>query len=154
MVGIGGFKAAFEVQRGQQIFEVQFRIGNRDIPIPSGDVESLAARVVTTFETPNQCIRMSADARSLFAGFQACCNSEAALQTNDLDDHRAARNGLAPWHIGMLAAANLIFEIAIGEKAADCRTVEKYHSLRAWSQVQVSPSLTDIWTQQAPSTHG
>ena len=105
--------SADKVRQGQKIFEAHFRVGNRDLPIPEGeDVKSMAARVVAAFEEPHQCISMSPDARSVFAGLQACANTSAAMHRSDQQDHVAARNGLAPWHIGILAASNLIFEIA------------------------------------------
>ncbi|CAJ1348212.1 unnamed protein product [Effrenium voratum] len=90
---------------------------------------------------------MSAEARAVFTGLQACCNTRGALLRNGADDNgSAARAGCAPWHIAMLAAANLIWELSIEETTQV--QIQDHHILRAWEQVQVSHALVDIWCQQ------
>ena len=116
--------------------------------MPEGeDVQSLARRVVSFFETANSRIDMSAEARAVFTGLQACCNTRGALLRNGADDNgSAARAGCAPWHIAMLAAANLIWELSIEETTQV--QIQDHHILRAWEQVQVSHALVDIGCQQ------
>lgn len=119
------------------------------MPIPAGqDIRSLAERVVVVFEEPHRRITMSKEARGVFAGLQACANTSAALLRNEQEDHLAARNGTMPWHVGMLAASNLIWEIACGQRSPNMPLeLQEHHILRAWSQVKMSHSLTDIWVQ-------
>lgn len=108
----------------------------------------MAERVIGVFDQPNRCFTMSEEARTVFAGIQACCNTTSAVRRNKCDDRASARSGTAPWHVSTLAAANLIFEVGIGERTADAGLeLQKYHILRAWSQVQMSHALTDMWTQ-------
>lgn len=100
------------------------------------------------FEEPHRRISMSQEARGVFAGLQACANTSAALLRNDQEDHLAARNGIMPWHVGMLAASNLIWEIAFGQRSSNLPLeLQEHHILRAWAQVKMSHSLTDIWVQ-------
>ena len=147
------FCALLEAKHEQRVFEAHFRVGNRDLPIPAGqDIRSLAERVTAVFEEPHRRITMSKEGRGVFAGVQACANTSAALLRNEQEDHLAARKGTMPWHVGMLAAANLIWEIACGHRSPDMPLeVQEHHILRAWSQVKMSHSLTDIWIERGPN---
>eukprot|EP00438_Fugacium_kawagutii_P014880 Skav225069 [mRNA] locus=scaffold2293:183533:184602:- [translate_table: standard] len=136
-----------KAKHGQQVFEAHFRLGNPNVPIPAGqDIRSLAERVIQVFEELHRLITMSQEARGFFAGLQACANSTAAQLRNEQADHLAARNGIMPWHVGLLAASNLIWEIACGQRLSDMPLeLQEPHVPRAWSQVTMSHSLIDIW---------
>ena len=130
---------------GQQYNEAHFRISNRNLPEKDGcDVHSLAHRVVEFFELPHQELVMSAEAKSIFTGLQACYNARGATLRGS-SSAAASREGTGPWQVAMLAAASAVWEIACGEKFD--LVVEKHHVLRAHMQVQMSHRLQDIWCE-------
>eukprot|EP00435_Cladocopium_sp_Y103_P051498 s847_g16.t1 len=70
-----------QCHKGSHSFKMpEFRVANRDIPIPPGsDLATLSARVIKRFEVPNQVLHMSKDAQDLFSGFQASFGVQQAV---------------------------------------------------------------------------
>ena len=136
-------------------YRAEFRVANRNIPIPeSGTLEALASRVLEYFEEPNMKIPMTDAARNLYNGFLACFNAQVALARSTGQMSKAARLGTGPWHLAILSASKLVFEIAEGkhrekpEFARRTLPVEEHHVMRGYDQVLFSHGLVEIFCSQ------
>lgn len=79
------------------------------LSLTPGQVDAMANRVLDYFEEAHNTIDMTPEARSLFLAYQASWNVQAALK-------REREQGAgAAWHLGILAAASLVFEVATGD---------------------------------------
>lgn len=83
------------------------------LSLTPGQVDAMANRVLDSFEEAHKTIDMTPEARSLFLAYQASWNVQAALRREH--EQGAGRLGAAAWHLGILAAASLVFEVATGD---------------------------------------
>ncbi|CAE7523944.1 unnamed protein product [Symbiodinium natans] len=124
----------------------EFAVANRNIPVP--DIESMAHRVLHYFADTHAVVEFAEEAQELFVAYAACFSAEVL---RDNDDDSAARKGTAAWHLGVLAAAQLVWDIATEQ--ADSRLVaesrlriQAHHVLRAYALSQAASA-----TQQRES---
>ena len=128
----------------------ELRTANRDIPIPEEeDLERLAQRVLQYFKTPHKSLPWSEPARLTFKGFQACFDTQCATLRDRGSVGEAARFGVSPWLLGMLAAALVVLEIAADEGAdGGERCVQVNHVIRAYDLLQLYQEIVQIWAGQ------
>ena len=93
----------------------QFRIPNRQIvPKPDFDIDVSSKRVLNAFQTPHQSIEMNCAAREAFVGYQTLLKVRANAAANANSDDLSTHMSIAPWHLGILAALMLVFDIFVG----------------------------------------
>ena len=96
-------------------FEAEWRVANRNFPIPEGFALGPAvARVATYFQTPHMTLEFDDEARALHLSYQGGLNVQSHVAREKGDTQAAARLGAAPWHVGVLAALLLVYEIFCG----------------------------------------
>ena len=84
----------------------------KNIPVPS--ISSMAQSVLMYFREPHQVLEFTAEGRQHFDAYCACFTTQQSV-LRDADDPGAPRQGTAAWHLAVLAAAHLIWEVATGE---------------------------------------
>ncbi|CAJ1333125.1 unnamed protein product [Effrenium voratum] len=138
-------------EEGSHRFKLpEFRLPNRDIPMPENlDIATLAKRVINCFEQPNRVLEMTPDAQAVFSGFQASFNVQQSLQRSR-DNAAAGRLGTAPWHLAVLSASKLVWDVAMGEiSTSDDLRVQTQHVLRAFDEVQLCQAQIALWTSES-----
>ena len=91
----------------------EFAVANRNnIPVP--DIRSMAEKCLAYFTQPHQVLDFTEEGRKHFMAYAACFSSEQSVLRNQ-DDPGAPRKGTAPWHLAVLSAAQLIFDLALGQ---------------------------------------
>ena len=133
----------------------ELRTANRDIPIETGmDLQSMAKRVLAHFSKPHEEVPWKDEARLTFTGFQILFDAQCAVARDQGDETLAARLGASPWHLGMLAVAILVLEIAVEEDGVkDDRGiayVETHHVVRSYDVLRVFHGIRDIYESGPP----
>ena len=101
-------------ESGRKWTRCEFAVGNRDAIVPP-DLGGMAQRVLSYFATPNMTVEFSPGAKQLFLAFAACFSAKAGMLRDSGEDASAPRAATGAWHLAVLSAANMIFELAIGE---------------------------------------
>lgn len=126
------------------------------LSLTPGQVDAMANRVLDYFEEAHKTIDTTPEARSLFLAYQASWNVQAAVRREH--EQGAGRLGTAAWHLGILAAASLVFEVATGDVAwqpgSPDLCVESRHIMRAHRHVCLSHDLINIWSAKDASPEG
>eukprot|EP00969_Alexandrium_andersonii_P114775 5075283-Alexandrium_andersonii.AAC.1 len=113
----------YTVQNGTPVAE--FRVADRNIRVPpSMDVAECTRRLLDAFATPHMTMRPSPEARSAFLAAQTFYNVHAGAAVDVGNVGAAARWGTAPWHLGVLSATMLAWDIFIGAATKDQLLVE------------------------------
>lgn len=74
----------------------------------------MAERVLKYLTAPHQRVDFSEDGRKHFMAYSACFSSEQGV-LREQDDPGAPQIGIAPWHLAVLSAAQLVFDLAIDQ---------------------------------------
>lgn len=76
----------------------------------------MAEKVAEYFVEPHMILEFTEAGKKHFLGFTACFSSEqTVLRDSDSRSSEAPRKGLAPWHLAIMSAGQLIMELAFGE---------------------------------------
>lgn len=89
-------------------------MGNRDAIVPP-DLRGMAERVLAYFSSPNMTLEFTTEAKELFLAFSACFSTKSCMLRDLGEDDAAPRAATGAWHLAVLAAASLVFDMAIGE---------------------------------------
>ena len=76
------------------------------------DLRGMAERAF--FSSPNVTLQFTSKAKEVFVAFSACFSKSCMLRDLGEDD-AAPRAATGAWHLAVLSAASLIFDMAIGE---------------------------------------
>ncbi|CAE7408241.1 unnamed protein product [Symbiodinium natans] len=108
----------------------------------------MAHRVLHYFADPHAVVEFTEEAQELFVAYAACFSAEQSV-LRDNDDDSAARKGTAAWHLGVLAAAQLVWDIATEQ--ADSRLVaesrlriQPHHVLRAYDALRLTHDVLGL----------
>ena len=129
-------------------FQAEWRVANRSFPIPEGfTLGPAVARVTTYFHEPHMTLEFDDEARAFHLSYQGGLNVQSHVSREKGDTQTAARLGAAPWHIGVLAALLLVYEIFCGvhrNEALEGRSlkVTKDHLQRAFLLLKLAGGLT------------
>jgi hypothetical protein len=122
----------------------EWRISNRNFETPKeDDLESAVQRVCHYFEKSHAVIPFTDDAIKLHQSYQAGFNVKCFQNRSAGNVQGGARDGAAPWLLGVLAALLLVFDIFVGvykgtaEQAGRTLQVTAVHVERAYSLLQV-----------------
>eukprot|EP00435_Cladocopium_sp_Y103_P009541 s3136_g2.t1 len=164
-----------EEEPGRKWKRCEFAVGNRDAIVPP-DLCGMARRVLCYFATPNMTVEFTPAAKNLFLAFSTCFTAKAGMLRDAGEDACAPRAATGAWHLAILAAANMIFELAIGEArlyeyhptlhhvplcfcarpasqvdhelvAQRGLRVEERHIHRSFDQVKLCHDLIGIWSR-------
>ncbi|CAE7777107.1 unnamed protein product [Symbiodinium microadriaticum] len=128
-------------------FQAEWRVANRSFPIPEGfTLGPAVARVTTYFHEPHMTLEFDDEARAFHLSYQGGLNVQSHVSREKGDTQTAARLGAAPWHIGVLAALLLVYEIFCGvhgNEALEGRSlkVTKDHLQRAFLLLKLAGCL-------------
>ena len=91
---------------------------------------------------------MSRDAQNLFSGFQASFGVQQAVLKNT-NNAAQSRLGTAPWHLGILSASKLVWDVATNEiKETEKLFVQARLVQRAYGEIRVVYALVSVWSAQ------
>jgi len=79
------------------------------------DLRGMAERVLAYFSSPNVTLQFTSKAKELFVAFGACFSTKSCMLRDLGEDDAAPRAATGAWHLAVLSAASLIFDMAIGE---------------------------------------
>ena len=111
-------------------------------------IEDLAVRVLKYFEVAHMELSFEPDAKAVFLAYAACFNSQASV-LRDACDLGAARQGIGPYHLAILSASHVVWDIAVGqvdpvEEEQKVVRIEKRHVLRAYDCLKLIHELLAI----------
>jgi hypothetical protein len=93
-------------------------------------------------------LEMSRDAQNLFSGFEASFGVQQAMPRST-NDAAQSRLGTAPWHLGILSASKLVWDVAMNEiKETEKLVVQAHHVQRAYDEIRVAYALVCVWSAQ------
>jgi len=91
---------------------------------------------------------MSRDAQNLFSGFQASFSVQQAM-LRSTNDAAQSHLGTAPWHLGILSASRLVWDVAMNEiKETEKLVVQAHRVQRAYDEIRVAYALVSVWSAQ------
>ena len=142
---------------GEHLWIAEYRIANRNVPIPEGmTMKKLAERVLNYFSVAHTEIPWTEDALLAHKGICTCFNAECAVRRDEGDVEEAARLGAAPWHLAMLSSALLVLEIAVGEHddtddfLKRALAVQEAHVVRGFDLIRLCHAVRRAWQEEAP----
>jgi hypothetical protein len=135
----------------------EFRVPNRDLPLPEQWRENVVVQRLTTyFDKPHMQIPMSAAAQLTLQGLSTAFTVQCSIARDAADVMRAAMLGAGPWHMAMLAAGLLLLEIGFGDYDNDpayaSKTVDikEGHVVRAFDLFVSLLEQRRVW-QEGPA---
>lgn len=130
----------------------EFRVGNRDIPLPEGhDLAEASQRVLHFFRKSHAEIDFDDFARKLLATVKTHSAVKATLASEGADDDAAARWGNAPWKTGLLAGMFSAWDVFVNQHEfsmhAETNTLmlDRTYVARARSIYKVLEALRSCW---------
>ena len=134
--------------------QAEIRIANGDAPIGGGlGPASMARRVINYFSQPHMLIRWTEEAGLAFKGLSTVLNVNCACARDAGDVSKAARLGIGPWLLSMLAPSLLILELAVGEFDGTENLqerkleVQEHHVVRANDLLDVLVAIRELWQE-------
>jgi len=136
----------------------EFRVPNRDVPIPLEQQEdAVARRVLEYFSEPHVGLEFTQTGRLTFQGLTTAFTVQCAAARDANEVMRAAMLGACPWHLAMLAAGLLLLELGFGEcdgsEAARNKSlrIDESHVVRAYDLLGVLLAQREMWHGEAPA---
>jgi hypothetical protein len=139
------------VVNGQACWVPYFRIPNRCLPIPEGkSMLELGRRVIAFFQEPGRNIDMTDEAKARYDAYKVSFQVRASL-LRGRSPHEAAMYGCGAWQLGMLAAGQLLLELAVGVhgdrvvEGEEAPKITKEHVMRAHGLLKLIMRVRTSW---------
>ena len=128
----------------------EFRTPNRSVSLPQGQSEAAMAEwVLAAFAAPHTVVPFSEEGRSTYQGLATGFTVRCAAARDSGDVIGAARLGMGPWQLAMLAAGLLVLEIGLGEHeaagAGQRVCIEQHHVVRAYTLLRLLMKQRQCW---------
>jgi len=134
-------------------FVAEYRVGNRDIPLPAKHKLDVAGpRVLDFFKKPHATIALNDEARKLMRAVQTLSEIKAKAAADASDANGAARWGAVPWKVGVIAGLLVAFDSLVEQAGVhkrnpvtQCIEVNRHLMSRAKSLCDVLEAMRTAW---------